>query len=175
MIDGPQIFTDRLTLRAPRASDFEALREFGRSSERMRFLGGVAEENVLWRAFLADLGHWALRSYGFFSIELSSTGQFVGRAGPIFHLHNAEPELAWHLFEGFDGMGYATEAAAAARDWYYAHTGNGRLMSWVNVENHASQGVAQRLGAVLEGVHTTASGHEGQIWRHLPRIASRTS
>ena len=36
---------------------------------------------------------------------------------------------------------------AAARDWYYALTGNGPLMSWVNVENYASQAVAQRLGA----------------------------
>jgi RimJ/RimL family protein N-acetyltransferase len=139
----------------------------------MRFLGGVVDENVQWRGFLADIGHWALRGYGFFSIDLSS-GEFVGRVGPIFHLHNTEPELAWHLFEGFDGRGYATEAAVAAREWYYTHTGNGPLMSWVNVENRASQRVAQRLGAVLEHEHTTASGHKGQIWRHPPRIASRT-
>ncbi len=166
MILGPTLTTDRLTLRPPQASDFEALCAFGRSEERTRFLGGVANENVQWRTLLADIGHWALRGYGFFSIEVSDTGQFVGRAGPIFHHHNDEPELAWHLFQGFDGNGFASEAAAAARDWYYAHTGNGPLMSWISRDNQASQAVARRLGAMQEESHRTASGHEGIIWRH---------
>ena len=39
-------------------------------------------------------------------------------------------------------------------------------MSWINVDNVASQGVVRRLGARLERLHTTKSGHQGQIWRH---------
>lgn len=167
MILGPTLTTARLTLRPPREGDFAALCAFGRSEERMRFLGGTADENKQWRLLLADMGHWALRGYGFFSIEVTDGGVFVGRAGPIYHHHNDEPELAWHLFEGFDGHGYASEAAAAARDWYYAQTGNGPLMSWINRDNQASQALARRLGATLERLHTTGSGHEGQIWRHL--------
>lgn len=167
MILGPTLTTDRLTLRPPRESDFETLCAFGRSEERMRFLGGVADQHAMWRTLLADIGHWALRGYGFFSIEERDAERLVGRTGPIFHHHNDEPELAWHLFEGFEGQGYASEAATAARDWYYARTGNGPLMSWINRDNLASQALARRLGAVLERVHRTASGHEGQIWRHL--------
>lgn len=163
---GPTLTTDRLTLRPPHESDFDALAAFGRSEDRMRFLGGPVDANRTWATLLADIGHWALRGYGLFSVELASSGAFIGRAGPIFHHHNEEPELAWHLFEGYDGHGYATEAAAAARDWYYARTGNDPLMSWCNIENLASQAVAQRLGATFERLDTTGSGHKGQIWRH---------
>ncbi|TNC61183.1 GNAT family N-acetyltransferase [Rubellimicrobium roseum] len=166
MILGPTLTAERVTLRPPRESDFDALCAFGRSEERTRFLGGLADANAQWRTLLADIGHWVLRGYGLFSIEVSDTGRFVGRAGPIFHHHNDEPELAWHLFEGFDGQGFASEAAAAARDWYYDQTGHGPLMSWINRDNHASQAVARRLGAVPERADRTASGHEGHIWRH---------
>lgn len=135
----------------------------------MRFLGGPVDENKQWQVLLADIGHWTLRGYGLFSVDLTATGEFIGRAGPIFHNHNDEPELAWHLFEGFEGRGYATEAASAARDWYYASTGNGPLMSWCNVENLASQGVARRMGATFERLDTTKSGYQGQVWRHVGR------
>lgn len=163
---GPTLVTDRLRLRPPRESDFDALCAFGQSADRMRFLGGPVDANAQWRTLLADIGHWALRGYGLFSIEVTESGLFVGRAGPIFHNHDEEPELAWHVFEGFEGRGYATEAAAAARDWYYATTGNGPLQSWINVENCSSQAVARRLGATVERADTTGSGHRGEIWRH---------
>lgn len=163
---GPTLTTERLTLRPPRESDLDALTAFGQSADRMRFLGGPVDANKTWAMLLADIGHWTLRGYGLFSIALTATGEFVGRAGVIYHHHNDEPELAWHLFEGFDGHGYATEAAATARDWYYALTGNGPLMSWCNIENHPSQAVARRLGATFERLDTTKSGHQGQVWRH---------
>ncbi len=166
MILGPTLTTERLTLRPPRESDFDALCAFGQSEDRMRFLGGKADKTTQWRTLLADMGHWALRGYGLFSIDVTQSGLFVGRAGVIFHFYNEEPELAWHLFGGFDGHGYATEAAAAARDWYYSQTGNDPLMSWCNVDNLASQAVARRLDATFERLDTTASGYQGQIWRH---------
>lgn len=167
---GPTLFTARLTLRPPRYGDFEALCALGRSEERMRFLGGTGDESTQWVKLLADIGHWALRGYGLFAIEVTQSGAFVGRAGVIFHHHNDEPELAWHLFDGFEGQGYATEAAGAARDWYYATTGNGALMSWINRENFASQAVARRLGASIERLDTTPSGYEGQVWRHVGAV-----
>lgn len=166
LVLGPTINTARLTLRPPQESDFEALCTFGQSEDRMRFLGGTVDANAQWRTLLADMGHWALRGYGYFSIEETASGLLVGRAGPIFHNHNDEPELAWQLFEGFDGNGFASEAASAARDWYYGLTGNGPLMSWINVANAPSQGVARRLGAWVERDDTTKSGHVGQVWRH---------
>lgn len=166
LVLGPTLFTDRLTLRPPRQADFEALCAFGASAERMRFLGGPVDANATWRTLLADIGHWALRGYGLFSIELRDSGLFVGRAGVIYHNHDDEPELAWHLFDGQEGRGYAFEAALAARDAYHAQTGNGALVSWVNRENLPSQALARRLGAVVERDDRTKSGHEGQIWRH---------
>lgn len=100
MLLGPTIASDRLMLRPPLESDCEALCAFGRSEDRTRFLGGPMDANVQWKTLLADIGHWALRGYGYFSIELTGSGLFVGRAGPILHNHNDEPEPAWQLFEG---------------------------------------------------------------------------
>ncbi|MCR8724033.1 GNAT family N-acetyltransferase [Frigidibacter sp. ROC022] len=162
---GPTLTTDRLTLRPLAEGDFEAIRRFGQS-ERTRFIGGKADEFTMWRAFLAGIGHWHLRGYGLFSVIERASGAFVGRAGPIFHLHHSEPELAWHLFDGFEGRGYATEASAAARDWYHASTGNDPLMSWIDPENTGSVRVAERLGATPEGWHEM-DNERVRIWRHI--------
>lgn len=161
---GPTLTTARLTLRPTAATDFGAIRDFGQS-ERTMFIGGKADAFAMWRAFLAGIGHWHLRGYGLFSILARDSGAFVGRAGPILHHHHAEPELAWHLFDGFEGHGFATEASLAARDWYHASTGNGPLMSWIAPANVASVRVATRLGATPEGWHE-ADAERVQIWRH---------
>lgn len=166
MILGPTLRTERLMLRPPEERDFEALCRFGQSEDRMRFLGGPADRHAQWRTLLADMGHWALRGFGLFTIERANDSTAVGRAGILLHHFNDEPELAWHLFEGFEGHGYATEAALAARRWYGRETGNGPLMSWINRRNVPSQALARRLGATVERLDTTASGHEGEIWRH---------
>jgi RimJ/RimL family protein N-acetyltransferase len=94
MILGPTLGTARLTLRPLQESDFDTLRAFGRSEERMRFLGGVVDAHAQWRTLLADIGHGALRGYGLFSIQVADTGRLVGRAGPILHHRNEDLELA---------------------------------------------------------------------------------
>ena len=113
-IDIPALTTERLILRGPKESDFETIHAF-MGSPRSAFVGGpVLDRFATWRAFLAVLGHWALRGYGFFTLEHRETGKLVGRVGVVCHETWPEPELGWHLFEGFEGQGYAYEAATAA-------------------------------------------------------------
>ena len=109
----PVLQTARLTLREPRAADFSAMLAFN-DSPRSRFVGGGRDRQWVWRGLLANIGLWALRGYGFFSVD-TKQGDFIGRVGVIFHDGWDEPELGWHLYDGFEGQGYAAEAALAAR------------------------------------------------------------
>lgn len=160
----PVLTTDRLTLRAPRESDAAALEAFGKS-ERSRFTGGPFDEYGAWRAVMAGVGHWAFKGYGYWSVDRLSDGAFVGRAGVIFPPGAAEPELAYHFFEGFEGQGYATEAVLAARAHCQGVMGMPPLASFIDPDNARSIALARRVGAVLEGSFLD-EGKTIQIWRH---------
>ena len=144
----PVLTTERLVLRAPREADFAALLAFN-DSARTQFLGGPLERRWVWRGLLANIGHWALRGYGFFSVE-TKQGDFVGRIGVIYHDGWPEPELAWHLFDGFEGKGYAAEAALAARADYHTRVSSAPLISMIAPENDRSIRLATRVGALFE-------------------------
>lgn len=161
----PTLHTARLTLRAPRLSDFDAMLAFN-ASPRSAFLGGGAPRQAVWRALLANVGHWALRGYGIYSVE-TTAGEFVGRSGVVFHDGWPEPELVWHLYDGHEGKGYATEAATAARADAANRLGLDRLISLIDPANARSIALARRLGAVAEGMTTEPNLQTSvQIYRH---------
>jgi RimJ/RimL family protein N-acetyltransferase len=163
LIPDIRISTDRLTLRIPQETDYGDCADFMRSA-RSEYVGGpLTDEFALWRGFLGSIGHWALRDYGMFMVD--HDGRCVGRVGIIYHVMWDEPELGWHLFDGQEGKGYATEAAAAARDWAVAERGLGPLVSYIAPGNTRSIAVAERLGAVYER-DTTLLGMPAQVWRH---------
>lgn len=155
--------TDRLLLRTPLESDFETVAAF-MASPRTRFVGGqVTDPWQQWRGFLSVLGHWALRGYGFFTVLHGTTP--VGRVGIVNHAMWQEPELGWHLFDGFEGQGFATEAAVAVRRWGFSERGLGPLISYINPANDRSRRVALRLGAHHES-DGTLLGTPCEVWRH---------
>ncbi|MBY6159831.1 GNAT family N-acetyltransferase [Mameliella alba] len=163
MIPTITLTTDRLTLRTPQEEDFAAVAAF-MASARSRFVGGpVGDSFDQWRGFLSGIGHWCMRGYGFFTVL--HDGEKVGRVGLINHVMWDEPELGWHIFDGHEGKGYATEAAACARDWAARELGLGPLISYIHPDNTPSRRVAERLGAHLES-EKSLLGHPAQVWRH---------
>lgn len=159
----PTLETPRLTLRAPQESDFPAMLAFN-DSPRSTYVGGTVERKWVWRGLLANIGHWALRGYGFYSVD-THQGDFIGRIGVIFHDGWPEPELAWHLYEGFEGRGYAAEAARAAKADYHARISPQPLISMIDVTNARSEALAQRLGAQRETT-VTEPDETYHIYRH---------
>lgn len=159
----PVLHTDRLILREPREADFGAMLAFSQSP-RAEFIGGAIDRQWVWRTHLANIGHWALRGYGFFSVE-TRTGDFIGRIGVIFHDEWPEPELAWHLYDGFEGQGYAAEAALAAKADYHARISRAPLISMIDVPNIRSEALALRLGATRERTELDPDG-DYHIYRH---------
>ncbi len=164
----PVLETDRLILREPRESDFTAALAFN-DSPRNAFVGGTLERRWIWRGVLANIGHWALRGYGFFSVD-THEGDFIGRVGVIYQEGWDEPELGWHLFDGFEGKGYALEAALAARADYHARISPNRPISYIDPANLRSRALAERLGARPE---REAVFHDKTItvWRHPAPVA----
>lgn len=159
----PTLETERLILRAPRETDFAAMLGFN-DSPRAGFVGGGRDRQWVWRGLLANIGLWALRGYGFYSVDTKG-GDFVGRVGVIFHDGWDEPELAWHLYDGFEGKGYALEAARAARDDYHARISRQAPISYIDVANTRSEALAKRLGAVIERTLNDDKGHH-HVYRH---------
>jgi RimJ/RimL family protein N-acetyltransferase len=116
---------------------------------------------------LAGIGHWQWHGFGFFTLVLQGGNRPLGRVGLLKHSNWPEVELAWHLFEGEEGKGYATEAAHAVRIWAYQCHDFSRLVSYIDCENRQSQAVAKRLGAKTDG---TRADHESdaEVWTHAP-------
>lgn len=173
MTSAPTIETDRLRLRAFRADDHASFAAYCADPQTMRFLGGVIGPEDAWRRLSTLAGQWVLKGYGPFAIEEKASGRFAGYAGPWFPFGWPEAEIMWGLARDFHGRGYATEAAGAARDWAYGTLGWTTAISLIDPNNQASRGVAERLGAAVDGA-MTLRGHQVAIHRHPAPARSKT-
>ena len=98
-----------------------------------------------------DLGHWVLRGYGMYAIELKATGELLGRAGFLDPPGWPGFELGWLLGRGHWGKGYALEAAKSCRDHAFDVLGRDRVISLIRPGHDRSIRVAERLGERLAG------------------------
>ncbi|MGC8640680.1 MAG: GNAT family N-acetyltransferase [Isosphaeraceae bacterium] len=147
-----RIETERLLLRLFRESDLDAYAEMCGDPEVMKYLGGTTMSRAdAWRNMAIILGHWQLRGFGLWAVELRESGQFVGRVGCWRPEGWPGVELAWSLGRRFWGNGYATEAARTALDVAFTHLGQSHVISMIHRENEASIRVAGRLGMRREG------------------------
>ena len=180
-----RLYTDRLCLRTPTLRDAEGLYDLFSDPEVMH---GLNKEPVTAledaRAMIeAGIGGWRTDGLGPFILEAVATdAEVVGQAGlMIFDTRgwtpstwakaggHAQPELGWALIRAHWGNGYATEAAAAIRDWAYESRSIDRLVSLISPDNIRSQRVAERLGAIpTETVTPTDTRRKAVVWRHLP-------
>lgn len=163
----PTLTTDRLRLRAFRASDLDAYAAMQANPEVMRYLitGHTSPPVEVWRTMATFLGQWALRRYGMWACEKIDGSAFIGSVGTFQPLDWPEPEIAYSLDRPFWRRGFATEAAAAARDWLFEHFPLPRAASFIRPDNHASKRVAERLGAVHERTFELR-GSTYEYWVH---------
>ncbi len=160
----PLVETRDLLLRGYQEDDFEAMAAFG-ASERARFVGGPQDRWSSWRAFLAGIGHWTLRGYGMWIVQHRETGCVAGRVGMIYNDGWHEPELGWHIYDGFEGKGFAYQATLAARSYSAQHFGLDAVISYISPDNRRSLNLAKRLGATFE-CESVLLGEPCHIYRH---------
>lgn len=162
----PTLTTQRLILRGPKDSDVAPLAAF-MVSPRAEWIGGPYpdEDAVEWLDW--QRGRWAKLGRGSWIVALREDDTPIGRVGLLDHEGWPEPELAWFLFEGFDGQGYAHEAALAARAYAAKVLNLPPLFSFIEPANHRSKALALRFGATPErdvqfkGITLTVYRHPG--------------
>ena len=161
----PTLETERLIMRAPSEADLDADTAFF-ATDAARFVGGPLRRDEVWRVFASLLGHWALRGYGYWSVDEKDTGTYVGRIGLWFPEGWPEPEVGWTLLNHATGKGYATESALTARSYAYDVLGWATSISLIDLDNTASKAVAKRMGAQFEYHYEHPKYGTSEIWRH---------
>ena len=149
----PRLETDRLILRPFRLDDLPELSELLADPASFRFSErGPMSETEAWNRLLRHFGHWTALGHGLFAVEEKASARLIGEVGlgdfkrslgPAF---DDFPEASWTIAGWGRGRGFATEAAAAARDWMEGNLGAWRTVCLVHCENRASLRVADKLG-----------------------------
>lgn len=166
----PTLTTERLVLRAPEAADFPVYRDFFGDAEASHFYGGPMEADRAWRVLATDLGHWALRGYGRWSIVEQASGAMVGGCGLWWPEAYPRSELTWWIIPSARRNGYALEASRAAVRFGYDTLGWELVETHMNDENVAARLLAEKLGGVKILRERFPDGLERDIFA-LPRTA----
>ena len=177
-----RLYTDRLCLRVETPGDAEALYELFADPVVMRGLGREPVPTLAAARAMIEGGiqAWETDGLGPFIFETAAPARrVIGRAGiMIFDTRHwtpstwrdaadhAQPELGWSLCRAHWGHGYATEGAAAIRDWAHESRSIDRLVSLIAPDNVRSQGVAERLGASPAETITAADSKPRVVWRY---------
>ena len=114
--------------------------------------------------FERELRRWESEGFGWRSIVVRDSGEWVGFAGlnrigaGTEGISEDQVEIGWWLAPAAWGRGYATEAAAALRDEGLGRVGLDRIVARCHPENRASRRVAEKIGMSLAGETTTRHG-----------------
>jgi RimJ/RimL family protein N-acetyltransferase len=141
--------TEQLTLRELTLDDVDGLLEIFADPEAMWAYPSTKDRDQTEGWIRWAIGSYRANGWGLWAVVRSEDGRFLGDCGPMPQPVEGEqvPELGYHIVRAEWGRGYATEAALACRDWFFANTENDRLVSIVRPPNAASRRVAERVHA----------------------------
>ena len=146
----PTLETERLILRAPAAEDEPAFVDFF-GSDRAQYVGGPLIPLRASMLFMGEIGHWATRGFGLWTVQRKGDPEAIGMIGGFYPATWPEKELGWLLFDpDVEGQGIAFEAAIAARSYVYGTLKWETAVSYIDAENARSIALAERLGATLD-------------------------
>lgn len=148
--------TERLILRQWQVSDLKPFAELNADPDVMRYfpapLSREESDNLAnrFKHIIDNNDGW-----GFWAVELKSTGEFVGTVGL---LHQADrfdfspcTEIGWRLAKSFWQQGIAWEAATHALDFAFNQLNLDEVVSFTAAHNAPSEGLMKRLGMVKQG------------------------
>lgn len=166
----PVIETERLRLRGHGLDDFAATAAMWAAPAVVQHITGrpsTGEES--WARLLRYAGHWALLGFGYWAIEETASGQFVGEAGFSEYRRDIEsalkdaPEIGWVLAPWAHGRGFATEAVRAIVAWGERNLPGRHTWCVVAPEHRASIRVAEKCG-YREIERTTYEGQPAVVF-----------
>nr|WP_246223735.1 GNAT family N-acetyltransferase [Pseudarthrobacter psychrotolerans] len=115
------------------------------------------EEAASWIRWNQE--NYAEHGYGLWIVE-THDGEFIGDCGLTWQQVNAAQklEVGYHVRSDLQGLGFATEAATACRDYAREHIEATELIAIIHPDNRASERVAEKIG-----MHRVADDRGGNI------------
>lgn len=145
--------TKRLLLREVEKQDLDALSKIYADHVCMKFYPSTKSSSEI-RTWFQELSFDSYLKHGFglWAVVDPSSGQVIGDCGITLQEtpEGTEPEIGYHLWRGFWGNGFATEAATACRGHALNTLGLGRVVSIISPENIPSQKVAEKVHDRME-------------------------
>jgi RimJ/RimL family protein N-acetyltransferase len=121
------------------------------------------DEAVQWIKWNRAL--YRTHGYGLWLLSTADDG-FVGDCGLTPQMVDGvtELEVGYHVLPALQGRGYATEAAAASRDFARDVLGATRLIAIIHPDNRPSQRVAEKIGLHPEKRTVVHGGRDAIIY-----------
>lgn len=147
------IETDRIFLRPFCIDDIELFAKICANPNVMRYIGDgkpvsldiIAEKIPVW------IELYEKQKYGLMALVMKDSDELIGFCGFIHQTVDEIEyiELGYRLDEAYWGIGIATEAAVAVRDYAFNELEIPMLISIINHQNDASKRVAKKVGMRL--------------------------
>lgn len=175
--------TPRLFLRPYEQGDFDALAAIISDAETMKYYDKPYDEKGVQRWLDWNFENYKTFGFGLWALVLKENGRMIGDCGiTIQVIHGAfRPEIGYHVHKDFHRRGYASEAAAAVRDYVFTRTPFETVYSYMNAENAASYSTARKIGMKQTDEYTDASGHAMKVysitreeWKGLRPVSRET-
>ena len=144
--------TDRLILREMSLADADFVAAMLADPEVMRFYPRCHSRQEAEAWIQRQLDRYARHGYGLWLVLDRVMSQPVGQVGLTLQPVDGqeEPEVGYLIHRPFWRQGFATEAAAATRDYAFNALGKNYVISLIRAENVPSQGVALKIGMQAE-------------------------
>lgn len=162
----PRIALDRVTLRAPRITDFE---DYARivCTEVGKYVDGPMTRDDAWLDFNQLVAGWMLRGAGLWTVERNDDMVTLGFVMLDHEFDDPEPELGFLFLPEFEGQGYAFEAARSARNNAFNALSWPTMVSYIHPDNARAIALAEKLG----GVRDETADHAGCVaYRYAPDL-----
>ena len=140
--------TKRLRIRRYTREDFDALYEILSDPETMKYYPRPYDQNGVNRWINWCLDSYEKHGFGLWALELKDTGVFIGDCGISMQNIDGEilPEIGYHINKHYWRQGYAKEACAAVKNWFFENTNFDSVYSYMNQENIPSWATAAANG-----------------------------
>jgi RimJ/RimL family protein N-acetyltransferase len=156
----------RLTFREMTDADLDDMAALLGDEEVMRFYPRPMTRSEARDWIARSQRRYRDHGFGLWIINVRDSGEFVGDCGlTLQHVDGVdELEVGYHVRTSMQGRGYATEAAAASRDFARDVLGAGRLIAIINPLNVPSRRVAAKIGLKEEKRAVAPNGTEAVIY-----------
>ena len=145
--------TERLSLRRLEETDFDALAAILQDPQVMyAYEHGFSEAEV--RQWLdRQMERYAAYGFGLWAVIEKASGEFIGQCGVTMQDWDGRevPEIGYHLRRDQWRHGFASEAAAACKEYAFTELGFQEVYSIIRENNLPSQRVALRNGMSVRG------------------------